>query len=341
MNPNKLETLQCGRAFAAILVLLFHTNITLSLKKYMGQDVFYFSNIGYSGVHFFFVLSGFVIYLTHAKDIGVPGRWRNYLKKRFLRIYLPLWTVLLCLISIFLTVPVYGSGTETQIKNIVSSMLALPSYDNSILSVEWTLRHELLFYIFFALLIAAPKTGKLIMCTWFVISCFPFSNNTMLGFSFSPYHLLFAMGILTAFVYDREPIKFPLLVLIVGGAIFFANWISCLNAGYRGPGPHPNPMAEWAFGIGSAFIILGTATLEKGGRLVCPASLVFLGEASYSIYLVHFPIVSMGAKIVAKCRHFLSSGIAYTLVVVLAISAGIAFHIIVERPIMRWARRFG
>lgn len=335
MTSNRLESLQCGRAFAAIVVLFFHTNITLALPKYLGHDIFAFANIGYSGVHFFFVLSGFVIYVSHVKDVGNPGKVAGYLKKRFRRVYPLLWIVLLCVIPIFFAIPSFGGGTETEVKNIALSLFALPSLDNNILSVEWTLRHEVIFYLLFAIIIAAPRIGALFMLAWFTVSCVPFEDGTMLSFLFSPYHPLFAMGIAAAVAYRWGPIKFPLATSILGVSIFVGTWVVCLVVGYRGPGPHASPLTEWTFGLGAAFSILGMAWLEKQGRLNSPALLVFLGEASYSIYLVHFPVVSAGAKIVTKYRELLSPHVAYLLVAALALSAGITFHLVVERPIIR------
>jgi len=71
---RSLRTLQAGRAFAALAVLFFHTNITLSFPKYLGREIAPAFSSGYSGVHFFFVLSGFVVILAHFTDIGRPGR---------------------------------------------------------------------------------------------------------------------------------------------------------------------------------------------------------------------------------------------------------------------------
>jgi peptidoglycan/LPS O-acetylase OafA/YrhL len=53
---KKLDSLQNGRAFAALSVLLFHTDITSALPKYAGHEIASIFNRGYSGVDYFFVL---------------------------------------------------------------------------------------------------------------------------------------------------------------------------------------------------------------------------------------------------------------------------------------------
>ena len=84
-----------GRGLAALSVLLFHVNIVLKLPKYLNNDIFPFFNFGYCGINYFFVLSGFVIFLAHEKDIGQAARVPMFLWKRFRRVYPVLWMVLL------------------------------------------------------------------------------------------------------------------------------------------------------------------------------------------------------------------------------------------------------
>ena len=55
-----------------------------------------------SGVDIFFVLSGFIIYFIHAKDIGRPQRIYNFAKKRLSRVYPAYWVVLLGVLPIYL-----------------------------------------------------------------------------------------------------------------------------------------------------------------------------------------------------------------------------------------------
>jgi peptidoglycan/LPS O-acetylase OafA/YrhL len=69
---------------------------------------------------------------------------------------------------------------------------------------------------------------------------------------------------------------------------------------------------------------------------------VYLGNASYSIYLVHFVTLSMLAKIAKWSRldSILPSQILFCLHVLGAIAAGCIFHHLVDERIHRWAKRF-
>jgi peptidoglycan/LPS O-acetylase OafA/YrhL len=78
--------------------------------------------------------------------------------------------------------------------------------------------------------------------------------------------------------------------------------------------------------------------VELAGRIEVPRWAVFLGAASYAIYLVHVPTISVVARIVAWIGH--SNWIDALLVVLCgATMAGIAYHVLVEAPLLRLLRR--
>ena len=82
------QSLQSGRAVAATLVLLFHLGATIASEKYFGIQWFSIPfSFGDSGVDFFFVLSGFIIFYVHKSDLGRPTTLKSYIYKRITRIY--------------------------------------------------------------------------------------------------------------------------------------------------------------------------------------------------------------------------------------------------------------
>ena len=75
-----------------------------------------------------------------------------------------------------------------------------------------------------------------------------------------------------------------------------------------------------------------------------PRILVFLGAASYSIYLVHANVLDIGLKLVARIKPALieSSLIPIMMVlVVLSVVAGVLCHLFIERPLLGWIRERG
>lgn len=66
-----------------------------------------------------------------------------------------------------------------------------------------------------------------------------------------------------------------------------------------------------------------------------------LGDASYAIYLVHFPVLSIGAKVMfgLGLEHALPRPIAFLALLTGAVATGLAFHFIAEKPLLRLLSR--
>src|SRR5438132_858935 len=73
----RLRSLDAIRGLAAVLVVLYHARfICLQTFRY---DVLHGAMaLGYASVDVFFVLSGFVIFLLHSRDLGRPDRLRSF-----------------------------------------------------------------------------------------------------------------------------------------------------------------------------------------------------------------------------------------------------------------------
>lgn len=331
-NPA-LNTLQAGRAFAALVVLAFHVELTLALPQYLDRAVFPVFNSGYSGVHFFFVLSGFVIMLAHHGDIGRPETVGGFAWKRVRRIYPPLWAALLILLPLTLLFPALNNGAPVGVKAVVSAITLAPARYDPLLSVIWTLRHEALFYLVFGLAIWRPRIGLTVAALWMALSAvLPWVGVTgWLRFFFTSQHLLFAFGAGAFLLFRRGGIRRPLALLIAGLALFAATWaVPLLDLPIHGV------IGNWAFGLGAAMAIVGAATLERERGLSVPRVLVFLGEASYAIYLVHAPAIYAAAVLMMtlppQVRRF--EGLMFAIIALVALAVGIAFHVLVEKPLL-------
>jgi len=92
---KQFNLLQVYRGLAALMVVLLHAqdiiNRNIELHKDSLLKIFTF---GWIGVDFFFVLSGFIIFYVHQSDIGQVKKFKQFIIKRLLRIYLIYWIVL-------------------------------------------------------------------------------------------------------------------------------------------------------------------------------------------------------------------------------------------------------
>lgn len=334
MAQRSLTSLQAGRGLAAFAVLLFHANQTLSLPKYFGREPAPLFRWGNSGVQFFFVLSGFVILLAHTPDIGHPRTLPSFLWKRFRRLYPMLWIVLLLVLAAFLLHPALGTGVQQRVPSIVSAFAIAPGSHELLLAPEWTLRHEVLFYGVFSLLLInrmlglAAITVWLLPSLWLVITGRLTSEPSLIN----PNHLLFAMGMVACMIFQRHLLRRggAVAAVILGAAAFI---LACLLR--NGHSPFVPDHYDQLFGVSSALLIVGLVVLERQGRLSSARWLIFLGEASYAIYLIHDPIVSAMAKVTSNPQRHLLPQVAFALTCSAALAGGILFHIACERPLLR------
>ncbi len=78
---SEIRPLQYGRGLAALFVCLFHYEGAMHHYADAAAWSKYFDFIfraGHSGVEFFFILSGFIIFHAHRRDFGQPGRLGSF-----------------------------------------------------------------------------------------------------------------------------------------------------------------------------------------------------------------------------------------------------------------------
>lgn len=349
------QTIQACRAIAAFMVVLFHAGGVLAKDKYFGEVATLidraFSFGGRAGVAFFFVLSGFIISHVHHTDLGRPNRLLPYIGKRIKRIFPIYWIVFLAVYCSALAIPSLRDTVPSDPLVVLKSLLLLPQ-DKAVLGrtgapvldVAWTLQYEMIFYAVFALAIVNRKLFYPMVALYLA--------NYFLQFWEAPYvfprlffahHLifLFLFGMAAASVLRRD-IRLPDAGLVVYASIcaFAAVAVYAVMAQ---PGA-ADPFVDIAYGVVSAILIVGLVTYERGRRdAMHHWSLGGLGDASYVLYLVHFPLISVLCKALSKWMPHTSANAwaAFVLIVAICVLAGLLFHLYVERPLLRlkWGRR--
>ncbi|MEK7867266.1 MAG: acyltransferase [Planctomycetota bacterium] len=330
-----IHSLQAARAAAAILVLLFHASGSIFAKsKYWGAEPFGdLFDFGHAGVDFFFVLSGFIIAYAHRGDIGRPERWPSYAWKRFRRIYPPYWVITALLVPVFFFRPDWGVGHEREADTILCSFLLVWHPPGPVLGVAWSLCNEVLFYAAFLAFIAGRRIGLVVFAVWLLFILLPPGPRPFpLDLLGDLRHVQFFLGMLGAAVYVRRTVPAPRLVALLGAVVFLGAGVVETYTRWLGASA-----LLVAYGVGSLGVVLGLAEAERSGGLRVPRMLSFLGAASYAIFLAHVPALSLIAKlaVAAGVPTRLHHGAAFVIVVVLAILAGVAFYLVVERPLLK------
>lgn len=322
-----LVGLQYGRGAAALAVVLFHAAGTVSAYWSPVPFLSLFKE-GHAGVYFFFVLSGFIIFHAHSKDIGKPNLVPRYLQKRAIRIY-PVYWVFVCLAL----AAELALGRSEQYFNpaFTIGLVTLLPFNGAQgnLAVAWTLFHEVLFYLVFVSLIASKRVGVALLVGWWLAclaqSVVAFPLPAPLAVLFNPINTLFGLGMFAALV-DRERRVPALPVLLVGGVAFTVLW--AFGGSYEGDLSLP-------YGIAAAMLVYGLASLKPSESWAAKVG-TFLGNASYSIYLSHFLTLSVLAKLLSSR---VPSPLGFIVLVVVALAVGCLCHLVIERPLLRAAAR--
>ena len=160
------------------------------------------------------------------------------------------------------------------------------------------------------------------------------------GVFFSPYNTEFMVGILCACVLKFQRLRSPMSMMWLGVAAFALAAVVADTAVTGNYADQPqlldtNGELVALFSVASALLILGASRLDLEGRCRPPAFMPALGAASYSIYLVHYPVVSVCCKLLkALSRHlFVAPLTAVSVTALAALLAGILFHRLVEKPL--------
>lgn len=290
-----LPNLQIFRGLAALLVVMFHLTVFsdgVLHQPFLGS----FFSFGYSGVDLFFVLSGFVIFYVHRSDISRKKTVTTYLIKRFTRIYPIYWIITLGILILYLLFPKYQVGYETSFDSIINSLLLLPQNHPPIISVAWTLSHEMKFYLAFSLLIlwGWKKTFSLLFMLYLIITTI-WPQSLWTNFLASPYNLEFALGVLSAFLVQKNYLKhIQLISLGIFGLLLYS--IGIVINQQENQIISSEFIRVLIFGIPSFLLTTSIATLPLP-KLKPLNILLFLGNASYSVYLSHQMLIAISGRI--------------------------------------------
>ena len=317
-----IKNLQCLRAFAAINVVYFHT--LLASESY-GISVSLLSIIGtwgQNGVDIFFVLSGFVMIHT---QIQKPKKIHEFYFSRLNRIVPIYWLITLFIVLIYFLLPDIFRNLTLDIKKIISSLFFTSHIVTGtfpIISVGWTLEWEMLFYFIFGLSLFLKDIRKIIVLIFlFMLLIFTFSK-TFLIFEFF-------LGVLIGYTYNK--VKFNetngLIILIIGIILLLLS----INSGFD---PQKYLLVAgikldrfFIWGIPSAFIVLGAVYY----RQISNSFLVYLGNASYSIYLVQVLTVPFFYKFITYFNIEMNSNLLTILCLFLSVSFGCFFYSLIEK----------
>lgn len=338
-----------GLRFVAVfcVVVLLHTIHFVDEKFYgnaLEQNTFW-SNLvleGGHGVGLFFMISGFILSLPFARwrlKNGRPVVLRRYYLRRLTRLEPPYLIILLILFAaevwiiksttVFELLPHLGASAVYQ-------HLVLYRGLSPILPISWSLEIEVQFYIlaplFFLLFRIRSRIWRRGILLLAILAGLPFWTANLYNWFLVCYLHLFFCGMLLADLYcnDAELIRNPrwgcIAALASLAVLFFV------------PSFHFFP--GYLLKLPCLFLLMHTAlTNPFMKKLFSLKPLVLIGGMCYSIYLLHFALLSALGKLFNRLG-LLSPSWAWFFPLVLLLAVFVllfsaAYFLLVEKPFMR------
>ncbi|GAB1511544.1 acyltransferase family protein [Actinophytocola sp. KF-1] len=316
-RPSRLPTLTGMRFIAAAMVFFFHANQEALFSSPDAGGVFnaLASQGGWTGVGFFFILSGFVLTWSARSGDSAPRFWR----RRFFKIYPNHFVTF---IAAFLLLTVVAQETIENWRAILNLFLLqswFPAMETSLTlnTVSWSLSVELLFYLSFPLLLRvisrirperlwywAGGVVAVILVVPVVASAMPpsepflpWANATPTEFWFvyllPPVRMLeFVFGMILA----RIVLTGRKIPLGLGGAVALTVLAYFLAPMF--PGTYPI-VGVMVLPLGLLIAAGAVADVQGHRTVLSTRTLVWLGEVSFAFYLWHRLVLVYGHQWIA------------------------------------------
>lgn len=336
---SKIVSIQYLRGLAALLVLASH-----ALLYPLVEQPLAYGRMGWLGVILFFVVSGFIMVTVTDKGRFDPAA---FMRRRLLRVVPLYWAFTVLAAVLALLAPHMFKTTVFDAQQLALSLVFVPFYNptshglHPLYKLGWTLNYEMFFYVSFALLAMLSARGRVISLT------LGFAGLAAAGAIFVP------QGAFIQFYTSFLPLAFVagawLGLLHIEGrlmrlspavvGVMAAFGLAGLVVGFAHIGIVEDRVAFIGF---LAFAASAIAILLRTDALVPRiAWLERVGDASYSVYLVHIFAVALLAGLGLRLMGAEWPG-AVAVVTMLAIIGGIAMGLLlyqfVEKPLQRRLR---
>lgn len=315
---TSIHSVQYLRGLAACAVVCFHVS-----EQFGGPF-----DVGAAGVDVFFVISGFIMWVTTAGRPTDP--WR-FMGRRITRIVPLYWIVTLLTAAGILIKPQFFYGHFFSVANFVGSLFFLPVLQEGalhpIVIQGWTLCYEMMFYLVFTLVLFLGERWRFGVLVGALVAIVALHFVLPAGYAHAftdPVVIEFAAGVAVGRLW-LQGARLPLgVALTMVGAGFLL-----LAAGPLFDADLPRAL-RW--GLPAASIVAGAVFAERA-RPFKPAALpTFLGDASYSIYLWHVVVGVLATGVVLRIGIPVALQPVTILVATLALSA--MLYLIVEKPLI-------
>lgn len=303
MTGKRLEFIDFAKGFAILSIVAFHYcqpyATGLAAKAIM---------VGGTGVHLFFILSGFGLAMSSAK-LHAADFYRN----RLLKILLPYYFVVLCIYLANHMVEIYS---DSSLYALGGHVFLYKMFDERITGSYgyhfWFISTIVQLYFAFPLIVKLRRlmsatrfiglAALISMIYWWATSFFGVADTRVFGSFCLQYLWEFALGMVLAerHMQRQEELwgmrKAGLLALAVGGLGLMA--VMALKWGAVGKAFNDLP-ASIGYMATAALAYRMTTTWAPAKNAV-----VFVGKVSYELYLLHVCVFLFANHMMSEWLHF-------------------------------------
>jgi exopolysaccharide production protein ExoZ len=252
------------------------------------------------------------------------------------------WLTTLLVVVLATAWPRLFPAMKLSVGHVLQSLLFVPHRDPAgevypVIVPGWTLNYEVFFYLLFAFALwrfARARALLVSVALAGLVLVRPLVNaaDPRLSVYTDPILLEFVAGLWlgAAWTSGRLPGRIAGLLLLVAGAGGFA------VVGALGLDVQSRRLLLW--GAPAFALVSGAVISERAGLFLRGRVLAHVGDASYSIYLVHGLMVSLAVRSLALA-HVTSGPLVLVAAVGCGLGGGLVCHALVERPLGRVLHR--
>lgn len=329
-----LVNIQALRALAALMVVVHHLGDMVEAVGIPRRHL----EFGALGVDLFFVISGFIMVFTTDRAPTTGGR---FMLNRIARIVPLYWLMTLLVFAVALAMPSLLRSTVASPLDLLRSLAFIPYMRADgqmmpVLFLGWSLNYEMFFYAVFAVALAVGRGRHVALSVLVIVALVALGwmvhlSGSTLGFYTNTKMIEFAAGMLLARALPHLPGNRAVAALALA--------VGCLWL-MATPWLFTRSVATLNAAGACTLIVAAVLCAERAGLVLGGRGLVLLGDASYSLYLVH-PLVTQA--VTALWRRLadaspLAALAAIPLALGLTVVAAVLCYRLVEAPLARAAR---
>lgn len=358
-NSGIIKPFTSLRFFFAVYIFIFHSRVI----NFSGTGISaYINNVimdgGYSGVTFFFVLSGFVITYTYHNRLDKLNivSVRNFYVSRIARIYPSYLLITIFVLPFSLTRYGYEKVLHGLFVGLTLTQSLSPHHWGRLIGPAWALSDEVVFYaltplIFVGIAFVRSRVNNRIawmriatagmVVLWVVVSAamltwYPGVGKKSWLLYVAPYFRIaeYLIGVMLAHAFlsvNTDSIKAGRSAFTVLEIIAVAAYLSSLAIR-----PYVDPVLQnGMFFVPFCVLIISVFYFQRGivSELLSGRTMVFLGNLSFVFFLVHNPVQAY-FNIIPAFSVF--GGVKLILIeFIVALAASVLIYKYVEEPFRR------